>query len=81
MKNSEAPAFPLDTKEVAASGNKYTMHHMGLSKREYFAGLAMQGICANLEHIHNTYENTPEHELIVNKSLRIADELLKQLGS
>jgi hypothetical protein len=52
-----------------------------LTKREYFAAMAMQGICTNLEHLKNTYERTPEHELIVTKSIRIADELLKQLES
>lgn len=75
MKNSEQAAFPL----LYDGPNANQFCHDGLTKREYFAAMAIQGICANLEYIQKTYEKTPEHELIVRKSIRIADELLKQL--
>lgn len=47
-------------------------HQSGLTKREYFAGLAMQGILANAD-----YPLT--HEFIAIKSVEIDGELLKSL--
>ena len=48
MENKNQPAFPI-LKQVIGSGEDY--HEIpgcdGLSKREYFAGLAMQGILAS----------------------------------
>jgi hypothetical protein len=44
----------------------------GLTKREYFAGLAMQGILSK----GSEYDN----EWICVRSLKLADELIKQLG-
>ena len=44
----------------------------GLTKREYFAGLAMQGFLSN----DSSYDN----EWICIRSLKLADELIKQLG-
>jgi hypothetical protein len=41
----------------------------GLTKREYFAGLAMQGLAAS----DSTYEN------IAHDSVKMADALLKEL--
>lgn len=45
----------------------------GLTKREYFVGLAMQGIVSNTEYIMNSSETIAQY------ALKIADELLKQL--
>ena len=49
----------------------------GLTKREYFAGLAMMGLLANSSII----DGHSEHEMkwISEHSLKQADELLKQL--
>lgn len=44
----------------------------GLTKREYFAGLAMQGILSK----GSVYDD----EWICMRSLKLADELIKQLG-
>ena len=52
----------------------------GLTKREYFAGLAMQGILAN-EHITKIME-LPKHDPVFDTAeiaRKLADELLKQL--
>lgn len=46
----------------------------GMSKREYFAAMAMQGICAT----GITKEGT-NHEYFAQQAVKIADELLKQL--
>jgi hypothetical protein len=45
----------------------------GLNKREYFAGLAMQGICANIQ---NWSRNRDE---AVEAAVKMADALLKEL--
>lgn len=63
MKNSE-PAFPV----IDPINKAFTKK--GLSKREYFAGLAMQGLMSN-----------PDYGLIdiAKESIAIADRLLEQL--
>ena len=48
----------------------------GLTKREYFAGLAMQGTCGNQEFL-KTLNGDPN--LVAKACIEIADELLKQL--
>lgn len=65
MKNSEKQVYPLQN-------HNGTILQAGLTKREYFAGLAMQGII-NQTGIFNSTED------VCKKSVRIADELLKQL--
>lgn len=42
-------AFPAITKEMTSinTGGLVDVYHNGLTKREYFAGLAMQGLLAN----------------------------------
>ena len=65
MKNSDESAFPI----VAEHGN----YIFGLTKREYFAAMAMQGICAN----NVNYHADPAKASI--DAIRLADELLKEL--
>ena len=70
MKNGANPINPiLDWNEVKADS-------IGLTRREYFAGLAMQGILSGNE-INRTGRKTAVS--IVEMSLNLADELLKQL--
>jgi hypothetical protein len=56
-------------------------HFEGLTKREYFAGLAMQGILANetVRSILSGNNGMQVPNLIAEYSLQYADELLKQL--
>ena len=49
----------------------------GLTKREYFAGLAMQGLLRN--HLMIDTMNEYSKDWISKHSILIADELLKQL--
>lgn len=60
------------------NGNRY-----GLTKREYFAGLAMQGILAKEAHgerIFNEDEgNHSQRTIIAKASVIMADELLAEL--
>jgi predicted oxidoreductase (fatty acid repression mutant protein) len=70
MDNGNKPAFSVALRD---NGNALHSETMGLTKREYFAGLAMQGICANVQHWSR---NTDD---IMRASIRMADELLKEL--
>ena len=76
MKNAEQPinALPSDV-------DSSKIECIGLTKREYFAGLAMQGLLAN---------NSLDAELTISKkmahtiakdAISVADELLKQLDN
>jgi hypothetical protein len=47
----------------------------GLTKREHFAGLAMQGLLANHELI-----DTVDWEWIANNSIALADNLIEELN-
>lgn len=72
MSANEA-AFPVD--------EKWT----GLTRREYFAGLAMQGIITNDKLVNTCVSlakenrNTPEN-IAANRAVRFADALLKELA-
>lgn len=70
MKNSEQLIHSFNSTEYSVG------HFTGLTKREYFAGLALQGLLANrwtLEHGGSTFKS------ISKDSVGLADELLKQL--
>ena len=62
-------ALPVD--EYNSSRGNYSTGSIGLTKREYFAGLALQGLMAN--------DNSCSISHIVEMSIKAADELLKQL--
>lgn len=71
MKNGEQQAYPSTAKYK--DGNTEIIDiQSGLTKREYFAGLAMQGLLACPD-VRGSYER------IVTESINWADELLKQL--
>lgn len=63
MENQKKPAFPIDANAKGI--------FLGLTKREFFAINAMEGILASRQLF--------EDELVVDKSIRLADKLLKQL--
>jgi len=67
--NGKQPAFPILTSEMGAFGSK------GLSKREWFAGLAMQGFLANPNDCHQG-----DIPMLCRDSVRYADALLKALA-
>ena len=73
------PAFPV---EVSVDGNgnlkgfqtsQFSEYEMGLTKREYFAAKAMQGLISKQEIIYNP-------ELIAEMSIEIADIILTKLA-
>lgn len=73
VKNQDLPAFA----SVAISGNDGYQQD-GLTKREYFAAMAMQGIVSNQEFLKNL---NAEPDLVVTGILEIADKLLERLSN
>jgi uncharacterized SAM-binding protein YcdF (DUF218 family) len=76
LKNKDLPAFAC----VAMSGdNGYQQD--GLTKREYFAGLAMQGLLTRVPYRHNgeTDLGVLESQRIAEEAVIMADKLLNQL--
>jgi hypothetical protein len=69
MKNSEEGAFPKPDNDNYLDQN-------GLTKREYFAGLAMQSMVAS-----GYYGGTSQIQEAAKQAIKLADELLKQLES
>jgi len=70
MKNSDRQAFPLPSTDAEICP--------GLNKREYFAGLALQGLLASRS-IAEQDTDDKATVLYVRTSIALADELLKQL--
>lgn len=71
-KNSDYPAF--------AAGSD-TWSQPGLTKREYFAGLAMQGLLASCAHPRSIGSNLGCYPSLPQEAVEMADELLKQLDA
>lgn len=66
--NGERPLYPITIED---NGNT-TVTYLGLTKREHFAGLAMHGLLAK-EGVWSS------DEILAQRSIEIADEILKQL--
>ena len=75
FKNNNGKIMPVD--EYSSSRGIYTDGSIGLTKREYFAGLAMQGLIAGRWACPDNVPN--DVETIVEQSVLHADKLLKQL--
>ena len=75
MKNSKKPINPIrQTEEWYEKNNPKEL--IGLTKREYFAGLAMQGMLADESGGQGLSYTT---EKCITRAIEFADELLKQL--
>ena len=68
MKNADKPINP-----IPEHFDKYQNENIGLTKREYFAGLAMQGMLAN------SSLNNLKEETVAEISVLCADKLLENL--
>ena len=79
MKNSDKPINPIVQEENIGQDGKILMcTEYGLTKREYFAGLALQGIIAGRkDELYKIKDETIK--IYVELSIKSADELLKQL--
>ena len=80
MKNADKPISPIFSEKGFLTHDSnledYKKNQLsGLTKREYFAGLAMQGLLSNNSSIF--YENNK----IIETSILFSNELLKQLDN
>ena len=73
MENSKKSAFPLTND--GGIGADIDIQY-GLTKREYFAGLAMQAIISATPEV----SDYPKAEDVAEKAVTYANELLKQLS-
>lgn len=87
MNNADKPINPQnynqcgdDEFEPLVDGKRtnYEKKMPGLTKREYFAGLAMQGFLANNQSTES-FNFQGEPKCIIEYAIQCADELLKQL--
>lgn len=84
MENSKQPINPVQLQQVSADEyrgvrindpKEYTKQFNGLTKREYFAGLAMQGI----DFGDGSAYSDNQIKSACKTAIKFADELLKQL--
>lgn len=73
MSKADEPAFPT----IASRDEDLFFSLPGLTKREYFAGLAMQGICAAKDEVGELIHHG--YEWIAISSVKVADALLAEL--
>ena len=85
MKNADKPINPVMMQQVGenefraskpSDQKEWNIPTEGLTKREYYAGLALQGTCSNQEFLKNL---NGDPNLVIKACIEIADELLKQL--
>ena len=81
MKNADKPINPIVQEENIGQGGKILMcTEYGLTKREHYAGLAMQGLLANCNGgMTSGGSRTFSPNEISKLAVIHADELLKQL--
>lgn len=68
MDNKNKPVFPIYNKEFIRENDQSN----GLTKRELFAAMALQGFLSNIDGLYSSND-------IVDDSIQIADKLLKAL--
>ena len=88
MKNADKPINPIVQEENIGQGGKILMcTEYGLTKREHYAGLAMQGLLANPQYWKRVYKDISTLKsdkdsiecVFAHYSIKIAEELLEQL--
>ena len=78
MKNADKPINPVLTQNPS---------YLGLTKREHYAGLAMQGLLANPQYWKRVYKTLSSLKadkdsiecVFAQFSIKLADEILQQL--
>lgn len=73
-KDSYRPATEKEIKEGI-----YLVHKEGLTKREYFAAMAMQGLLSNYFE-HGMYGNSPSYPMVEESAVKCADQLISELN-
>lgn len=77
IKNGDLPAMPVDTAQLYESrcnGGSWELGSLGLTKREQFAAMAMQGLLASL-----TADDNFSPAQIARSAVLNADALLAEL--
>ena len=74
MDNADKPINPVLTQSPSLQNET----SLGLTKREYFAGLAMQGLISSCDWNFTTF-NKDLIDATSKNAIDLADELLKQL--
>lgn len=78
MENKDKPAFPISGDQLSENDELFNSD-FGLTKREHFAAMAMQGLlAANSPCLHGNVE-MPVASEIANWSVLMADALLIKL--
>lgn len=72
IKNADLPAMPITNSDLACELQIGAKGAGGLTKREHFAAMAMQGLCSHSGDYHCA-------EDMANDAVVYADALLKQL--
>ena len=75
MKNADKPISPVLTQSPSLQNDT----SLGLTKREYFAGLALQGLISSFTEKASYGGWGTEMEATIKCAIDYADELLKQL--
>lgn len=89
MKTNNKPAFPV---EVSMDGNgnlrgsqtsNFSGYEMGLTKREYFASKAMQGLLSNPEWMkeYKGEKYLMQSDVLADIAIKTADNLLSRLSN
>lgn len=87
MKNSEQPITPCMMQQVGENSfranryndpKEYNKPMIGLTKREYFAAMAMQGLLVNY-FSNGQYGNHVNYPMVSEIAIRCADEILAEL--
>jgi len=79
MKNADQPAYPLAYESRFGDSDQFVTQaqEFGLTKREYFAGVALQGMLMRVDATWMDFG--PEY--ITEQSVVVADALLKALDT
>lgn len=84
MENANKPIYPTTSQKINETEFfEYNLpnkekQYSGITKREYFAGLAMQGMISN-PNIVRPKESDEEFKYFSERAIKYADELLKHL--
>lgn len=81
MTNANDLAYPVpDTvAKLIHEGYYFNDQYLGLTKREYFAAMAMQGLLANYA-ANGMYGNYVEYPMVEKAAVSQADALIKALN-
>jgi hypothetical protein len=89
MKTLNKPAFPVEVsmdengKVRGSQTSNFSGYEMGLTKREYFASKAMQGLLSNPEWMkeYKGEKYLMQSDILANIAIETADNILLKLSS